>query len=1031
MQTNTNNFVIPDIHKGLDSQTVEQQRKNFGRNELTPPERDPWWRLLLEKFDDPTIRILIGAACISVLMTACEKFLLQNAEASFIDSVGIFLAVLLATLVGYFSERKSAREFELLNKVKDDFQVEVVRDGQSKEISIGDVVVGDCVRLELGDKVPADGLVLESLCMQVDQSLLTGESVPVEKVAVDAKVFSDASAFSSDTVYDDTQQVYRGTMVVDGHGYFVVREVGDKTKVGQIAAHLGKDAESENETPLVHKLSILAKQISVIGVSGAMAIFSVMCLRGMWTSPFVQSWFTASSVEAGTESVKDSMIFGIHTEFFAALVCGMVLSAILYRFALMPFFASMDMKPTRRGIKLLLCVPLFVGSVAVLSGVFGIIGGEAALAVPLLKEVLLAVIVAVTIIVVAVPEGLPMMVTVSLALNMMKMAKENCLIRKLIASETIGSATVICTDKTGTLTQNKMQCVWYFFGMKEYQQDKVSELASSGDWNGIVDAIAINTEANLNTEHGVTGIGNPTECAILTLLHNNGVDYHSFREKYKRVYEMSHNSQRKMSAVIIEKSGDGVNAATHHTVYVKGAPERILEKCKFVSVGGKTEPLESHFDAVNSALKAASDNALRVIAFAEKSYDANTADNTSGFETELGKNDYVFSGFVGISDPIRPEVATAVKMCLDAGIDVKMITGDAKPTALAIAKASGILSDTSTEKSVLTSDELEKVSEDELPEVAKNLKVLARSTPMDKLRLVKALHRSGEVVAMTGDGTNDAPALKFADVGLSMGIAGTEVAKEASDIVLMDDNFKSIVTGVWWGRTLFRNIQRFLQFQLSVNVVALLCALLGPLVGVPLPFTVTQLLWINIIMDTFAAIAYSTDPPRAKTMRQQPINRSEHIITPMMSVTILVNSLFQAVILFASLYFGWFLDGASKYAFYSDPDDAKNLEALTVFFTIFVMFQFWHKFNCRSLEYDESPFALILKNKLFIVIIAIITVVQIVMVQASDYFMIGKIFRTDSLSLNQWIGITLLTSTIIPVAWLARLLAARMWHMTK
>jgi Ca2+-transporting ATPase len=382
-------------------------------------------------------------------------------------------------------------------------------------------------------------------------------------------------------------------------------------------------------------------------------------------------------------------------------------------------------------------------------------------------------------------------------------------------------------------------------------------------------------------------------------------------------------------------------------------------------------------------------------------------------------------GIIGIADPIRAEVPEAVRTAREAGITVKMITGDALPTAVAIAKEAGILTG-SPDELVLTSADLAKVDDNDLPDVAKRLRVLARSTPMDKLRLVKALHHDGETVAMTGDGTNDAPALKFADVGLAMGQAGTEVAKEASDIVLVDDNFASIVTGVRWGRTLYQNIQRFLQFQLSVNVVALLCAFFGPFFGVPLPLTVTQLLWINIIMDTFAAIAYSTDPPRRDTMKLKPVPRENHIITPTMGWSILINSLYQVVILFTALYFGWFLAAENQFVFYADARAPENLQALTVFFTIFIMFQFWHKFNCRALHVGDSPFAMLWKNRLFLWIIFAITASQVIMVQASEYGnnLLGQIFRTMPLGWDQWLGITLLTATILPVAWFGRWLEA-------
>ncbi len=1028
--------LVLDSERGLSKQQVLQMREKFGRNELTPPEREPWWKLLLEKFDDPTIKILIAAAVISLLMTAAEKWLLKDPDASFIDSIGIFLAVLLATLVGYFSERKSAKEFELLNKVKDDIRVKVLREGQLEEISIGELVVGDLIRVDLGDKIPADGIVVDSLGLLVDQSLLTGESVPVEKKSLDLASVGkeDLREFEQRGMVDENSQLARGTMVCDGHGMFLVTDVGDRTKLGQIAAKLAEKSEAEAETPLVQKLTVLAKQISVVGVTASMSIFTIMALHAVFHSKLDDHW-----IENGTSL------------FYVSLVGAIVLSLLAYRFALEPFFSSMDMKPHKRWLKAVLHIPLLVGCWAILAGVLEIgFGGDPGLAIPMLNDLLLSFIVAVTIIVVAVPEGLPMMVTVSLALNMMKMAKENCLIRKLVASETIGSATIICTDKTGTLTQNKMRAIWFFAGMKEFDRDHVDDLVNSPEWNRFVDGIAINTEANLNIveQSEVVGIGNPTECSLLMLLHENGVDYRDNRDKYPRIHELSHNSQRKMSMVMVKrekgKREEG-EKGIYHQCFMKGAPERILENCSGVLVGGNVEPIEQYRDAIEAALVKASEQALRVIALSER-----VSEGVCDFEKEPERcihcGTHVLVGLVGIADPIRPEVAAAVQTCFDAGIQVKMITGDALPTAVAIAKQAGILQEDRGQRvedrkgitdyelgnreAVLTSEQFAKISDDDLPEVAENLRVLARSTPMDKLRLVKALHKRGEVVAMTGDGTNDAPALKHADVGLSMGIAGTEVAKEASDIVLMDDNFKSIVTGVWWGRTLYKNIQKFLQFQLSVNVVALLCALVGPMVGVPLPFTVTQLLWINIIMDTFAAIALSTDPPRSKTMRQKPISRTDHIITPAMGLTILLNSLYQVAILFAALWGGWFLTQPHDYAAFAEPKDPINLEAFTVFFTIFIMFLFWRIFTSRALDHDESAFSLLAKNRLFLLIAGLILVVQIIMVQASGtdretQSLLGKVFRTEALTLLQWLKITALTATIIPVAWLSRQIAFR------
>ncbi|MDR0337135.1 MAG: calcium-translocating P-type ATPase, PMCA-type [Planctomycetaceae bacterium] len=939
-----------DVQTGLNTEQVRQSIEKYGQNILTPPPREHWWSQLLEKFEDPTIRILLVAAFISVLMTLIEKFVLHHETASFIDSIGIFLAVALATLAGFFSELKSAREFNLLNKVKDDIRVKVLRNNQMIEISINDLVVGDIVHLDLGDKIPADGVVLNALGLLVDQSVMTGESIPVEKHAVNIETLGN-NPLEINRVENEESFVFRGTMIADGHGQFVVTKVGDKTRFGQIAANLGS-SESENETPLTQKLSVLAKQISIVGMTCAVLIFVVMACFTFW------NWNNGNN------------------------------------------------------------------------DLFG-----------LLRGLLTCFVVAVTVIVVAVPEGLPMMVTVSLALNMMKMAKENCLIRKLVASETIGSATVICSDKTGTLTQNQMTVTWIFAGLKEFNDRETikNQVKNLPEWETLIDLISANSEASLNIQQGdVEGIGNPTECALLRLLHENGVDYREHRDKDPRVWELSHNSARKMSITAVERNNKQL-------IYTKGAPERLLNACSHVMINGQSEPIESFMPIIQSALTNAQNQALRVIALVEKQCELQQLESVSknvpeSFREENAEHftdycDNTLYALIGITDPIRLEVPHAVTICHEAGVKVKMITGDAEPTAVAIAKQAGILSETfvsddfETEikrgETVLTSEKLSQLSDEKLLEVIPHLRVLARSTPMDKLRLVKAMHQQGEVVAMTGDGTNDAPALKFADVGISMGIAGTEVAKEASDIVLMDDNFKSIVTGIWWGRTLYQNIQKFLQFQLSVNVVALTCALLGPLIGISLPLTVPQLLWINIIMDTFAAIALSTDPPRQRSMKQKPIKRDASIITPSMGMTILLCSIYQVLMLGIVLCYGLFLENDKMFRFNADPREPENIQALTVFFTTFVMFQFWNIFNCRSLRYDESPFALLLKNRLFLLIVGLIIFVQIGMVQISGYWGIGQIFRTESLSLFQWFQIMLLTVTIIPFVWFVRFVLTR------
>nr|MCR5163755.1 calcium-translocating P-type ATPase, PMCA-type [Thermoguttaceae bacterium] len=613
-----------------------------------------------------------------------------------------------------------------------------------------------------------------------------------------------------------------------------------------------------------------------------------------------------------------------------------------------------------------------------------------------------------------VPEGLPMMVTVSLALNMMKMARENCLVRKLVASETIGSATVICTDKTGTLTQNQMTPVWGVLGTAEFSSaESLEDLPKNPNWDRLVQGICINSSADLHVETAsdgtrtVNGIGNPTECAFLKFLDRFGVTYAPVRLQAQIHEVLGHNSQRKMSAVKVLEDGKP-------RVFLKGAPERILLRCSTLLNDGTVQPLTPEVRAQLEKLVAdASARGLRILAFADGILPENEASLGILIEDEPFK-EFTLTGILGIADPLRAEVPDAVAHCQKAGIVVKMVTGDALPTARAIARDAGIFSGSESEL-VMTSEEFNAIPDEELPEKAKALRVLARSTPSDKLRLVKALHEDGEVVAMTGDGTNDAPALKFADVGLSMGKTGTEVAKEASDIVLMSDDFTNIVTGVRWGRTLYQNIQRFLQFQLSVNAAALLCAVIGPCVGVPLPLTVTQLLWINIIMDTFAAIAYSTQPPRANVLDQPPIKRHANIITPEMLLNIAIVSVYQTSILFASLFGGWFVTKGADGAF-----DVQGLESLTIFFTTLVMFQFWHKFNCRSLSGHESAFCDLFKCRGFLAIVFLITVTQIVLVQIPA---VGVFFRTVPLTLIQWLEIAALTSTVLVVGWIARKLS--------
>lgn len=997
---------------GLTDDQVQALRKKFGRNELTPPKRKPWWKELLEKFEDPTILILMVSAVLALAIALIEKWVLHSPEASFLDTIGIFIAIGLATLVGFFSERKSAREFELLNKVKDDITVKALRNGQLTELHIGDVVVGDVVKLSIGDKIPADGVFLEVSNLKIEQSMMTGESLPVsKKVFFEDVNLEDAEALKTINQLSNPSFAARGTMVADGSGWLRVTAVGDATQMGKIASALAEDSY-ENETPLTQKLTRLAKTISSVGVAGALLIFTVMSVQAAITA--------IHEKEIATTLLNTN---GLNSQLSLVVLGALILGFLSVRFLLKPFFQSMDLEMDALWKRFLCFIPMAAVSFVLLLALGAMVTsapGEAEFqsGLNLLQDVLLSFVVAVTIIVVAVPEGLPMMVTVSLALNMMKMARENCLVRKLVASETIGSATVICTDKTGTLTQNQMTPVWGVLGTAEFSTaDELEKLPQSPNWDRLVQGICINSSADLHVETAadgtrtVNGIGNPTECAFLKFLDRLGTTYGPVRHQAQAQEVLGHNSQRKMSAVKVMENGNAL-------IFLKGAPERILLRCSKILNDGTVQPLTPEVRAkLENLVAEASSRGLRILAFGEGTLpeDGSLNDVSLGnlVEDEPYK-EFTLTGILGIADPLRPEVPDAVAHCQKAGIVVKMVTGDALPTARAIAHDAGIYSG-STSELIMTSEEFNAIPDEELPEKAKALRVLARSTPSDKLRLVKALHEDGEVVAMTGDGTNDAPALKFADVGLAMGKTGTEVAKEASDIVLMSDDFTNIVTGVRWGRTLYQNIQRFLQFQLSVNAAALLCAVIGPCVGVPLPLTVTQLLWINIIMDTFAAIAYSTQPPRANVLDQPPIKRHANIITPEMLLNIGIVSVYQTSVLFASLFGGWFVTKEVNGTF-----EVQSLESLTIFFTTLVMFQFWHKFNCRSLSGHESAFCDILKCRGFLAIVFLITLTQIVLVQIPA---VGVFFRTVPLTFMQWFEITALTSTVLVVGWIARKLS--------
>lgn len=798
--------------KGLTDQEVLQNRQKYGMNLLTPPKRPSIWKLYLEKFQDPVIKVLLVAAVFSLLISIIES--------EYAETIGIFFAIFLATGIGFYFEYDANKKFDLLNAVGEETPVMVIRNGKVHEIPKKDIVVGDVVILNTGDEIPADGVLLEAVSLQVNESSLTGELM-VNKT-------TDEAHFDEEATYP-SNSVMRGTTVTDGHGVMCVERVGDATEIGKVARQATE--QSQEQTPLNLQLTKLANLIGKVGFTIATLTFVIFTAKDL---------YAYLSVTAVTDWHQWLEIARIVLKYF---------------------------------------------------------------------------MMAVTLIVVAVPEGLPMSVTLSLALNMRRMLKTNNLVRKMHACETMGAITVICTDKTGTLTQNLMQV--YDAKLDESQKNLIAE------------GIATNSTAFLEEKEGEgkpSGVGNPTEVALLLWLNEQGMDYISLRNQAKTVNQLTFSTERKYMATLVDSS-----VLNTRVLYVKGAPEIVMGKCNLE---------ESRVKQYNEQLLAYQNQAMRTLGVAYKVIPENSSTDCAELVKEGG---LTFMGIFAISDPIRPDVPDAVKKCQSAGIRVKIVTGDTPGTATEIARQIGLWTSEDTERNRITGVEFAALSDEEALERVVDLKVMSRARPMDKQRLVQLLQQKGEVVAVTGDGTNDAPALNHAQVGLSMG-TGTSVAKEASDITLLDDSFHSIATAVMWGRSLYKNIQRFIVFQLTINVVALLSVLLGAFLGTELPLTVTQMLWVNLIMDTFAAMALASIAPSMDVMNEKPRKRTDFIISPAMR-----NNIFGVGAGFLIVLMGLL-------AFFKNMPGGMDVHHLTVFFTIFVMLQFWNLFNASVFGTNHSIF---------------------------------------------------------------------------
>lgn len=950
-------------HQGLNPQQVAESREKYGSNSLTPAPRTPLWRLFLEKFSDPVIRILLIAAFLSLGISFVHG--------EYYETIGIFCAIFLATGVAFWFEVDAARKFDILNQVNDDSPVRVIRDGQVREVGKRDIVVGDIILLETGDEIPADAELLEAVSLQVNESNLTGEPSASKTI--------HEEDFKKDATYPGNH-VLRGTTVIDGHGVARVIRVGDATEFGKVARQA--TVKSEEITPLNRQLDRLAKLIGVVGFALALITFMALFLKDIFDG---QDNFTLGQI-----GLLGAVLLG------AAVALAKVWVPIVYdAFYLAGKPKEMPAAIEKRGWIVWVSLGLLTFlAIALIGFLFGVQPFEASswISLDAAGRILNYFMVAVTLIVVAVPEGLPMSVTLSLALSIRKMLKSNNLVRKMHACETMGATTVICTDKTGTLTKNQMsvEAAHFDFGVPE----------------GVVyEGIAVNTTANLNRDDMThpKPLGNPTEGALLLWLDRRSPaqNYAELRGAAEMVAQLPFSTRHKYMATIVRSAAPDSKGQT--ILYVKGAPEMVLGHCAGLSA--------EQVRAIDTQLLDYQGKAMRTLGFAYRTLPSDV--DYSHYDSEqikalVSEGGLTFEGYTAIMDPVREDVPAAVAECMSAGIAVKIVTGDTPGTAREIGRQIGLWNPaTDGPENEITGIEWEALSDKEALERVEAIKIMARARPMDKQRLVQMLQKRGEVVAVTGDGTNDAPALNFANVGLSMG-SGTSVAKEASDITLLDDSFSSIATAVMWGRSVYRNIQRFVLFQLTINVAALTIVFMGSLLGFTLPLTVTQMLWVNLIMDTFAAGALASLPPDKREMTHKPRKTTDFIISPFMRRSILWTGFSFVAALLALLYiFGHTGDGITPYK-------------LSVFFTVFVMLQFWNMFNAKAYASGHSAFHGLLHDTGFLIVASLIVIGQILIVSFG-----GEVFRVVPLSLADWAIIIASTSVVLWIGELIRLIVYR------
>lgn len=846
------NHLHIDETVGMTDEQVKNSMRENGLNEFSRTKKQSLVKRILSAVSEPMIIILFLAVVISIGMNIYQLY--HDMHYDFVEGIAIFIAASLSVGITVFMEGRSTKAFEALNKINDDSNVKVLRNGQVQLISKKNIVVGDLIKLNMGDKVPADCRVLTEINVKVNESMLTGESEEVEKNRLPVELSENAN------ISMFTNMIFGGTFVTAGECLAIVTEVGDQTRMGAIASAL-KDSEA-TLTPLQTKLNKLAKWITIFGAiaSGLIFLFEV----------------------------------------FKAIISGNVTFDHIQN--------------------------------AFMTGV--------------------------SLIVAAVPEGLPTIVAIVLAINVIKMAKINALVRKLVACETVGCINIICSDKTGTLTQNKMSVIHI------YQKGELAKTSHVED-QFLKENFAFNSTADLSIHNGDwETVGNATEGALLATIKK---EYKTIRESKSIAHRMPFSSEKKcMITVSEEKEGQ--------RVFIKGSPEKIISMCLFED--------DTRVAHIYKEMEKLQKEAKRILAFCHKD-----VDDYLNCEMESGM---IFDGFVAIADPVRADAFDAVQKCAESGINIKMLTGDNIVTARAIGQELGILEEDSI---VIEAAEIEKLSDHELSGIIDRIRIIARSMPGTKMRIVNLLKSRGNVVAVTGDGINDAPALKNADVGIAMGKTGTEVSKEASDIILLDDSFSTIVKAIEWGKGIYENFQRFIQFQLTVNLVAVLTVILCEILGREVPFTTIQLLWVNLIMDGPPALSLGLEAVRKNIMKDKPIERDAPILTSNMFFNIGTNGVFIVIMMMALIV--------------GNPLNVPPQEQLCVVFVVFVLFQLFNAFNARVLT-GESIFKNILNNRIMLLMILATFIIQILITQFGGY-----VFRTVALDVDVWIKMLLYSCSVV------------------